>query len=158
MKYINLKYWWPKAEKIYRSAEARLIWLPDMMDYSEMRRERAEELGVRCNGSSPSVHALPSDYDSCDWRYHDKKGPHPRYWDFVCHSACHYLVDLHLYVATTVCPNSDWIIVSAPKHSAVWDQKNTLWDLNFLALGVPADEAFELANDGGDRLSGFLCR
>lgn len=37
--------------------------------------------------------------------------------------------------------------MTSEKHSTVWDGKETLFDFNFLALGVPPDECFAMANE-----------
>jgi hypothetical protein len=34
-------------------------------------------------------------------------------------------------------------------HSTTWDGKDTLFDMNFLALGVAPDEAWQLASENG---------
>jgi hypothetical protein len=39
--------------------------------------------------------------------------------------------------------------VTAQKHSTVWDGAETLFDINFLALGVDPDEAWRLASKDG---------
>ena len=89
---------------------------------------------------------VPHGFDSCDWRWRHK-GRHPRYWDYVCHSACHWLVNFNLRLAQLVEPKREWRILTSQEHSTVWDGAETLFDFNFLALGVPADEAFQLANE-----------
>ena len=38
------------------------------------------------------------------------------------------------------------------KHSTVWDGDETLFDINFLAMGIPPDEAWRLARGGGREL------
>ena len=43
-------------------------------------------------------------------------------------------------------------IVTTRKHSTVWDGAETLFDINFLALGVDPDEAWELAGSGNRQL------
>jgi hypothetical protein len=42
-------------------------------------------------------------------------------------------------------PDRPWRIVTSDRHSVVWDGAQTLWDGNFLALDIPAAEAWELA-------------
>jgi hypothetical protein len=37
--------------------------------------------------------------------------------------------------------------IASDKHSTVWDGNDTLFDFNYLALGVPPDECFRLAYD-----------
>jgi len=146
MKYYPIQKNWRKAKDIYSSAEAKAIWCPDMILYMEMR---AEDTGVKQWYPADSPELTPSDFDSCDWRYEGmgrgRKGPQPAFWKYVCHAACHYLVDLGLYAATTVEPNRDWRVIGNEYHSTVWDGEDTLWDLNYTALGVDPDEAFAIA-------------
>ena len=42
-------------------------------------------------------------------------------------------------------PDREWRIVTSDEHSTVWDGNNTLFDINFSALGLEAEEAFDLA-------------
>jgi hypothetical protein len=56
-------------------------------------------------------------------------------------------VNFNLRLAMLVSPRRPWTIVTSDRHSTVWDQGGTLFDMNFLALGVPADEAWELAGE-----------
>jgi len=42
-----------------------------------------------------------------------------------------------------------WRIVTSAKHSTVWDGAEMLFEFNFLAFGVPADECFKRAFEGG---------
>lgn len=89
---------------------------------------------------------IPAAYESCDWQF-SKKGRHPEYWNYVKHSACHWLVNFNLEIAKIVEPNKEWRIVTSQKHSTVWDGEETLFDFNFSAFGIDPDEAFELANE-----------
>ena len=70
------------------------------------------------------------------------------------HAACHWLVNFNLALAMLVEPKRQWRILSHPRHSTTWDGKNTLFDFNFLALGVPASEAFQMARRGREYLPG----
>ncbi|MDG2112042.1 MAG: hypothetical protein P8N02_05450 [Actinomycetota bacterium] len=89
----------------------------------------------------------PSHFDSCDWRSNrgGRPGPAPAYFEYVCHSACHWLVNLNLFVAMQAEPDRPWRIVRSDEHSTVWDGDVTLWDTNFLALRIDVDEAWTLA-------------
>lgn len=89
---------------------------------------------------------LPCEFESCDWRF-SKAGRHPEYWNYVKHSACHWLVNFNLELAKLVEPKKQWRIVSSQAHSTVWDGEETLFDMNFSALGVDPNEAFSLANE-----------
>lgn len=96
---------------------------------------------------------FPDEYESCDWRCQSgRRGRRPTYWRYVKHGACHWLVNFNLKLAQLVEPKRAWRIVTSEKHSTVWDGAEALFDLNFLALGIPPEEAFELASDGGEEL------
>jgi hypothetical protein len=42
-------------------------------------------------------------------------------------------------------PNRMWRIISSSDHSTVWDGDETLFDLNFQAMGISPDECFRNA-------------
>jgi len=89
---------------------------------------------------------LPAQFESCDWRWsHGRRGPEPRYWAYVKHGACHFLVNAAYRLATLVEPDRKWRIVTSDKHSTVWDGDRTLFDLQFSALGIEPDSAYRLA-------------
>ena len=87
---------------------------------------------------------FPRDFESCDW-WCGHRGPEPRYWSYVKHSACHWLVNFNLRLAQLVEPGRPWRIVTSDAHSTVWDGKQTLFEFNFLALSIAADDCFALA-------------
>jgi hypothetical protein len=76
----------------------------------------------------------------------DHRGREPRFWQYVKHSACHWLVNFNLRLAQLAEPGRPWRILTSDDHSTVWDGGQTLFDLNYLAFGIPADECFALAN------------
>jgi hypothetical protein len=43
-------------------------------------------------------------------------------------------------------PEKEWITLSSDTHTTIWDQKDTLFDVNYNYLGVPADECFHAAS------------
>lgn len=81
----------------------------------------------------------PADFESCDWRL-DRPGRHPRFWDYVCSGACHWLVNFNLRLAERAAPDRPWRILMSEKHSTVFDGDCVVFDLNFLALGIPPAE------------------
>jgi hypothetical protein len=89
---------------------------------------------------------LPEDVESCEWR-HGHRGKKPRFWSYVKHSACHYIANFSLLLAQLSEPNRSWRIVSSREHSTVWDGRQTLFDFNFQALGIPASEAWRLVRN-----------
>ena len=109
-------------------------------------------------------HQLPRGFDSCDWRWGTDgplRGPHPAFWKFVCHSACHWLVDLNLFVAVTAWPKVPWRILNAKKHSTVWNsdlRQPLLFDANFLALEINPGEALNLTWNGVHRRPGTFIK
>jgi hypothetical protein len=89
--------------------------------------------------------SVPLHFESCDWHC-EHRGRKPAYWDYVKHAACHWLVNFNPELAKLVMPERKWRILTSDEHSTVYDGKHTLFDLNFLALGVPAEECFSMAN------------
>lgn len=91
---------------------------------------------------------FPETHESCSWSW-DRKGRHPEYWKYVKHAACHWLVNANLELAKLVEPSKEWQIITSELHSTVWDGNDILFDMNFSALQVDPQEAFDLAyNDG----------
>lgn len=144
MQYFPIQKQWRRLGSLYRSFDAALIWFPEMEAFSA---SRAEDRGYAYKPAQLTPDLRPAYYDSCDWRWGSgRRGPHPAFWDFAVHGACHWTCSLHLWVAMQVQPERPWRIVTANKHSTVWDGERTLWDGNFLALGIPADDAWDLAS------------
>ena len=87
----------------------------------------------------------PREYESCDWDCHHR-GREPAFWRYTKHAACHYLVNFNLELALVVEPKRTWRIITSDQHSTVWDGDSTLCDFNFFAMGIGADECFQLAH------------
>jgi hypothetical protein len=79
------------------------------------------------------------------WSAH--RGPMPRYLRYVLHSACHWLVNFNLELAMRAEPKRPWRIINSDHHSTVWDGRDTLFDINYFAFRIPAEECFALANE-----------
>jgi hypothetical protein len=90
----------------------------------------------------------PCEYGSREW-IRGRRGRRPRFWKYTQHMSCHWLVNFNLKLATLVEPQARWRIVMSVKHSTVWDGEHTLFDFNFLASGIPAQECFDLALENG---------
>jgi len=121
-----------------------------MRDFAEMRAADRDIVYIH----NEHQYELPWHYDSCDWRFEIRQGQRgrkPAFWDYTCHAACHWLVDLNLFAAMKAFPLWEWRIITHRKHSTVWngDERDAfLFDLNFLALGVSSKEAWDLAIKG----------
>lgn len=106
---------------------------------------------------------LPTDYDSCDWRFNGR-GPYsrqPKFWDYAKHSACHWVADLALYVAMKSSPDTPWRILTSSKHTTVWNGcilDPILFDINFQALGITAEECIKLASSGKELRPGVYLK
>ena len=87
---------------------------------------------------------FPRDYETCDWDIGHPGRP-PRYWAYVKHAACHWLVNFNLRLAGLAEPRRPWRILTSERHSTVWDGDRTLFDLNFSAFGISPQECFESA-------------
>lgn len=88
----------------------------------------------------------PRDFETCDWDVF-RKGRKPEFFKYVKHAACHWLVNWNLRLAMLVEPDIEWRILTSNFHSTVWDGKETIFDCNFLAMGVDPMKAFEMANE-----------
>ena len=97
------------------------------------------------NWNEPFIQGqFPRDFESCDWSC-EHRGREPRFWCYVKHGACHWLVNFNLRLAQLVEPDRLWRIVTSDAHSTMWDGKQTLFEFNFLAFGISADDCFALA-------------
>jgi hypothetical protein len=90
---------------------------------------------------------LPGQIDDGEWRC-GHRGPQPRYWQYVSHGACHWIVNFALRLARLAEPNYPWRIVTSTKHSTVWDGEKTLFEFNFQAFGIPPARAWEILLSG----------
>jgi hypothetical protein len=148
VRYYDFKKHWTKTIKpIMESPQAKMILDRDFEHYINVKRANYVEYAMS-KGLSTTEHGwyftqgcLPADYDSCDWRH----GRLPAWNKYVCHGACHWIVNTLLYVAMTAYPNQTWRIVSSPQHSTVWDGENILFDLNYLTIGVSVEECVNIA-------------
>jgi hypothetical protein len=138
MRYYDLKrHWTKKIEPHLTNKELNEILVRDMDELSRLRWGRRFVHGE-----------YPCEHGSCAWRL-DHRGPPPRFWDYTRHGACDWLVDFNLKLATLVEPKRRWRIVTSDKHSTVWDGAHTLFEFNFLAFGIPAQECFDSAFNEG---------
>lgn len=146
IRYFPVATHWPKLAPLFESPQATLIWKLNLRDFTQ---QKAVQHKFKYKYDDKR-YEFPRDHDGCDWRC-DHRGPEPRFWKYVCHSACHFLVDLNLYVATNVYPKVPWTVVTQRHHSTIWngDTRNpVLFDLNFLALGIAPKEAWKIASRG----------
>lgn len=90
---------------------------------------------------------VPADFETCLWDV-GHNGPRPRYWDYVRHGACHWVVNFNLKLAEAVAPSRRWRILTSDLHSTVFDGTDTLFDMNYMALGVTPADSYHLATDG----------
>jgi hypothetical protein len=150
--YVDISKNWRRLKPLFESAEAEAIWRPCMEEFQEWMRWK------------PSAWAVthPRDYDGCDWRCEQPR--QKAYWQWACHSACHWVVDLGLFVAKKAMPEHPWRILTARHHTTAWNgstEQPLLFDINFSALGVEASEALKIASKGrelkvGKYLKGHL--
>lgn len=135
MRYFDVKrHWTRRIEPHLADAQLNQILVSDFGMYTYGRWRKRFKPGQ-----------VPRDYESCDWGV-DHRGREPRFWRYVKHGACHWLVNFNLRLAQHAAPGRPWRILTSEEHSTVWDGRETLFDLNYLAFGIPADECFALAN------------
>jgi hypothetical protein len=138
IRYYDLKKNWTKKIE------------PNLND-KELNDILVEDMNIHTTScwDKPFVHGdYPCKYDPSDWR-HLRRGRLLRYWKYVMYSACHWLVNFNLKLAMLAEPKRDWRIVTSNEHSTVWDGELTLFEMNFLALEIPAQECFDLAFENG---------
>ena len=141
--YVDLKLHARRLNRILKSSSIRELYHYTTNAYASVRRwqllkesEYTYMPGKWIRSKGP-LH-LPCEADSCDWRYtYETPGRKPLYWDYVCHSACHWMVEANLEVAKRLLPNNNWIIVSGVKHSTVLDpEAKLIFDMQYTALNV----------------------
>jgi hypothetical protein len=133
-RYYDLKRNWKKVEPHLSNAHLNDVLVTEFNKYTFGRWGETFKHGE-----------YPCDYESSDWRiFH--KGPEPKFWRYVKHEACHWIVNFALVLAQLVEPKRQWRILTSNRHSTVWDGKHTLFEFNFQALGIPPNECFKLAN------------
>ena len=92
----------------------------------------------------------PANFEDYEWwlnRFDDPKFKFCPYMRYVKHAASHWLVNFALRLAMLVEPNREWRIITSDHHNTVWDGHDTLFDFNWQAFGVPAEECFCSAHD-----------
>lgn len=137
MRYYNIpRYWTKRIAPHLSDPKVQYTLIHDMNKFTTGSYNRPFTAGM-----------VPHDVESCDWfMWH--RGPMPRYWQYVKHGACHWLVNLNLELAMRAAPEHDWCIVTSDQHSTVWNGAHLLFDMNYMALGVPPDECFHNATTG----------
>jgi hypothetical protein len=148
--YYPMQKNWRKIGPSYRHPELKRLIYNEMEDFA---LGRAIDREADYEYSDFNLNVLPRYYDSCDWRWSlgsGIRGRKPAFWDYACHSACHWTAQINLAVAMRAEPKRKWRLVSSDKHTTVWDGETTLFDSNFLALEVPTTEAWELAAEQDD--------
>ncbi len=135
MKYYNLRgaNWTKKIMPHLSNDELQGILVDDFNKFTMGRWNQPFVRGM-----------FPSQFESCDWHL-ERKGRRPRFSSYCKHSACHWLVNFTLRLAMLVQPRRPWRIITSRKHSTVWDGGETIFEFNFNAFGITADECFRLA-------------
>jgi hypothetical protein len=142
MKYYPIqKNWSRKIKPHLDNGMVQMVLVRDFNRYTTGRWREAFMPGMK-----------PTEFESCDWRVM-RGGRQPEFWDYVKHAACHWLVNFNRELAVRAEPKKVWRIVTSKAHSTVWDGEATLFDMNFSALGVDADEAWRLARQKGKVLA-----
>lgn len=134
MKYYNIVKNWRKIKRFLNDKKLNDILVRDFNKFTWGRWHQKFELGK-----------FPRDYESCSWEF-GIIGRHPEYFKYVKHSACHWLVNFNLRLVQLVEPSKNWRIITSQEHSTVFDGNDTLFDFNFMALGISPEEAFKIAN------------
>jgi hypothetical protein len=133
--YDVTRHWTQRIEPHLQDEMLNKILIADFNDYTQGRWGLVFYPGT-----------YPEGIESCDWRI-GRRGRPPRYWKYVKHGACHWIVNFCLRLASLAEPSRKWRILTSDEHSTVWDAQKTLFEFNYLALGISAEECFSKAND-----------
>ena len=135
---------WRKLKPIFESPDISNFWrgqLWDMLEETAINYKFLPRLDSILNDTL----SRPKDLDSCDWRC-DLVGRQPKWHDYVIHGGSHYMAPVNLEVITRLEPGEDWCLLKSWAHSACWNRRrNLLFDPQFNAIGIPAQDAFDLA-------------
>jgi hypothetical protein len=134
VRYYDVKRHWTK--RIEPHLNDPIVKQTLMRDFGRFTRGRW--------GKKFRADQVPHDFESCDW-WLDHRGRMPRFWRYVKHAACHWLVNFNLELANRAEPKRPWRVITSDEHPTVFDGESTLFDMNFLALGVPAAECLVMA-------------
>jgi len=134
--YPIVRNWKRIYENVFDDEAQEVLWC-DFNQYTE------EVWGIEFDPEE-----FPAMYADDGWRF-GKKGRPAQYWDWIKPGACHWLVNFYLRLAILTEPSRKWRIVSSQKHSTVWDGDVTIFDPNYLALRVTAQETYRRARHRG---------
>jgi len=148
--YLDPKLHARRLNKILKSEPIRRLYDYTSRAYAAVRRYQCLQSNGFTRLPGQWAHTseelwLPIDVESCDWRWNAPQGRPPLFWNYVCHSSCHWSVEANIEVAKQLFPDLDWIVVSGIKHSTVLAPEAKLcFDLQYVALEVSLKEGFEL--------------
>lgn len=153
--YYPIQKNWKKLRPIFESPRILQIMHSEMECFNE---DRANVGGFEYKRLPFDLSLRPSRYDSCDWRFDRyredgsyRRGPSPCYWEWACHSACHWVVNHNLEVISTLEPDRPWQISTSDAHSTVVDiERNLMFDTNFLAIGISAEKCWDMTRNARD--------
>jgi hypothetical protein len=147
-KYYDFSRHWSKLLlPVIESPQAQCILKEDFRMYLAIKREnfveqaRRNQIAITGHEWRYDPEKMPVDYDSCAWRFGRRL---PAWHTYVCHGACHFIVNTLLYVASTAMPTRAWRIVTSDAHSTLWDGQYTLFDLNFVTIKVPVETCIKV--------------
>ena len=141
-RYFDLgRYWNSRLKNIFESDFVQAQLFKDFQKFVKGKERRL-------NSERGSSHQVTYEYaqtdkpirwDFCDWRSSRIGRPY-LFDEYVCHGACHCIVNSLLLTAKIAYPNILWVIVSGRNHSTVWDKELTFFDMNYFALKVSAED------------------
>ena len=141
-RYFDLgRHWNSRIRRIFESDFVQAQLFQDFQKFVKGKERRL-------NSDRGSSHQVTFEYtqtdkpirwDSVDWRCGRIGRPYS-FDEYVCHGACHYIVNSLLLTAKIAYPDRPWVIVSGKHHSTVWDQCLTFFDMNYFALKVSPED------------------
>ena len=136
------RHWNSRIKEIFESDVVQAQLFHDFNKYAKFMERRVNKKGsVRRSQGHVTYSYNQTDKPICldlsDWRC-ERIGRPYSFDEYVCNGACHTIVNSLLLTARIAFPDRPWIIVSSVRHSTVWDQCVTFFDMNWLALNISA--------------------
>jgi hypothetical protein len=138
---INRALSLPSIQQAYHTATAN-FWA--VRRWEIIRHFKANYLPKPLQLLEGHDYFLPHQAESLDWRWENIGRP-PKYHDYICASACHWMSEANCVLANHLFPEINWSVVANQYHtSVVCLDNNLLFDLNYFGMNVSPKEAAEL--------------
>jgi hypothetical protein len=139
--YFDIEAHWDGLEPIYESDNVKLAC---RVEYNSLLIARWLVDGKCYPLELHKNFKYPEFFDETDWRTEQPEKP---YYKWTCSESCHWISNVNLLVAMFYQPEREWRLIKSREHSTVWDGETTIFETQFLALGIPVEETINIINN-----------